>query len=155
MENRGNTGFMAGVPELLILRLLQDREMYGYEIVQAIARRDRATSSPPAKGWSIPCCMPWRKTAPSRPGRGPPAGRTRIYYTLTSKGVRRLFDLTDDWTRLNRAVGRCCGGAPMRFEALRETLLQGGIAPRHVRRYLRELDDHLADLTAGAACGGS
>lgn len=36
----------------------------------------------------------------------------------------------------------------MRFEALREKLLKAGIAPRHVRRYLRELDDHLADLTA-------
>jgi hypothetical protein len=36
----------------------------------------------------------------------------------------------------------------MRFEALRENLLKGGIAPRHVRRYLAELDDHLADLTA-------
>lgn len=28
-----------------------------------------------------------------------------------------------------------------------ERLLQAGIAPRHVRRYLRELTDHLADLT--------
>ena len=35
-ENRGNSGFGAGVPELLILKLLQAREMYGYEIVQAI-----------------------------------------------------------------------------------------------------------------------
>lgn len=34
------------------------------------------------------------------------------------------------------------------FEALRERLLRAGIAPRHVRRYLRELTDHLADLTA-------
>ena len=32
-------GFMAGVPELMILRLLKDHEMYGYEIVQAIAAR--------------------------------------------------------------------------------------------------------------------
>ena len=31
-----NPEFMTGVPELLILRLLADREMYGYEIVQAI-----------------------------------------------------------------------------------------------------------------------
>ena len=36
----------------------------------------------------------------------------------------------------------------MRFEALKETLMKAGIAPRHVARYLRELDDHLADLTA-------
>ena len=34
----------------------------------------------------------------------------------------------------------------MPFEALRERLLQAGIAPRHVRRYLAELDDHLDDL---------
>jgi hypothetical protein len=34
------------------------------------------------------------------------------------------------------------------FEALRERLLRAGMAPRHVRRYLRELADHLADLSA-------
>jgi hypothetical protein len=42
----------------------------------------------------------------------------------------------------------------MRFENLRETLLTGGIAPRHVRRYLCELDDHLADLTAAQQAAG-
>ena len=36
----------------------------------------------------------------------------------------------------------------MRFEGLRETLLKGGVAPRHVRRYLNELSAHLDDLTA-------
>lgn len=36
----------------------------------------------------------------------------------------------------------------MRFDLLRETLLKGGIAPRHVRRYLTELSEHLDDLTA-------
>jgi hypothetical protein len=34
------------------------------------------------------------------------------------------------------------------FPQLRERLLRAGIAPRHVRRYLTELSDHLADLTA-------
>ena len=38
MENGGNAGFLAGVPELVILKLLQDREMYGYEIVRTVAR---------------------------------------------------------------------------------------------------------------------
>ena len=31
---------------------------------------------------------------------------------------------------------------------LRERLLRAGVAPRHVRRYLTELADHLADLRA-------
>lgn len=33
----------------------------------------------------------------------------------------------------------------MPFEAIAETLLKGGIAPRHVRRYIGELTDHLED----------
>src|ERR1700734_2137768 len=34
------------------------------------------------------------------------------------------------------------------FSELRERLLRAGVAPRHVRRYLGELTDHLADLRA-------
>jgi hypothetical protein len=34
------------------------------------------------------------------------------------------------------------------FDNLTEMLLRGGIAPRHVRRYLAELREHLEDLTA-------
>ena len=37
---------------------------------------------------------------------------------------------------------------PRSFHELRERLLRAGVAPRHVRRYLAELSDHLADLTA-------
>ena len=33
------------------------------------------------------------------------------------------------------------------FRELKERLLRAGVAPRHVRRYLRELADHFADLT--------
>lgn len=42
----------------------------------------------------------------------------------------------------------------MRFEGLRERLLKGGIAPRHVRRYLRELEEHYADLHAAQRAAG-
>lgn len=37
---------------------------------------------------------------------------------------------------------------PKPFDELRERLLLAGVAPRHVRRYLAELADHLADLRA-------
>lgn len=42
----------------------------------------------------------------------------------------------------------------MLFDGLREKLLKGGIAPRHVRRYLGELEDHLAELTASEEDAG-
>jgi hypothetical protein len=37
---------------------------------------------------------------------------------------------------------------PKQFHELRERLLNAGVAPRHVQRYLKELADHLADLRA-------
>jgi hypothetical protein len=40
------------------------------------------------------------------------------------------------------------------FDELRARLLRGGVAPRHVRRYLGELADHLADLRAEEERGG-
>lgn len=36
---------------------------------------------------------------------------------------------------------------PKPFDELRKRLLRAGVAPRHVRRYLAELADHLGDLT--------
>jgi hypothetical protein len=43
---------------------------------------------------------------------------------------------------------------PAPFEALEDRLLRGGIAPRHVKRYLRELSEHLADLTEAERATG-
>lgn len=43
---------------------------------------------------------------------------------------------------------------PDAFAGLEDRLLRGGIAPRHVRRYLRELTDHLADLTDAQRAAG-
>ena len=40
------------------------------------------------------------------------------------------------------------------FESLEDRLLRGGIAPRHVKRYLRELDEHLSDITEAQAAAG-
>lgn len=43
---------------------------------------------------------------------------------------------------------------PTLFEEVRERLLLAGVAPRHVRRYLAELSEHLSDLVAEEECQG-
>jgi hypothetical protein len=40
------------------------------------------------------------------------------------------------------------------FESVREQLLRAGVAPRHARRYVIELREHLADLTARERASG-
>ena len=107
--DKENPAFMAGISELMILRLLQDREMYGYEIVQAIRAGTREVIAL-SEGVVYPLLHALEKDGALRSRRVPAGPRTRVYYTLTSKGVRRLFDLTDDWSRLNGAVAAVLRG---------------------------------------------
>lgn len=99
----GNSNFMAGVPELMILRLLQDREMYGYEIVQAIKGQTRDVVSL-SEGVVYPVLHGLEKDGALKSQRREVGGRSRVYYSLTARGVRRLFDLTDNWTALTAAI---------------------------------------------------
>ena len=94
---------MAGVPELMVLRLLQDREMYGYEIVQAIQAQSRGALSF-GEGVVYPVLHALEKDGALKSQRREVQGRSRVYYSLTSRGVRRLFDLTDNWTATAQAI---------------------------------------------------
>ena len=96
-------GFMAGIPELMVLRLLRDREMYGYEIVQAIAARTLQTVTP-GEGVIYPSLHALEKDGALKSRRKTVNGRSRIYYTLTARGAKRLAALADHWTSLNNAV---------------------------------------------------
>jgi PadR family transcriptional regulator, regulatory protein PadR len=96
-------GFMAGVPELMILRLLKDHEMYGYEIVQAIAARTLQVVAP-GEGVVYPVLHALEKDGALKSRRKTVNGRSRIYYALTARGAKKLTALTGYWTSLNDAV---------------------------------------------------
>jgi len=107
----GNSNFMAGVPEMMILRLLQDSEMYGYQIVQAIQAQSRGTLSF-GEGVVYPVLHALEKNGALKSQRREASGRSRVYYSLTSKGVRRLYDLTDSWTATAAAIQAVLKGGP-------------------------------------------
>jgi len=97
------SGFMAGVPELMILRLLKDREMYGYEIVQAIAARTLQVVTP-GEGLIYPLLHALEKDGALKSRRKTVNGRSRVYYILTARGAKKLAALAGHWTSLNHAV---------------------------------------------------
>ena len=105
-----DNSFMSGLPELAILRLLQDREMYGYEIVQAIAART-GTALSPGEGVVYPLLHALEKSGALKSRRKTVSGRSRVYYTLNAKGTRRLSALTRRWSELDGAVQALMGGA--------------------------------------------
>jgi PadR family transcriptional regulator PadR len=104
-----NPNFMNGVPELLILRLLQQEEMYGYEIVQAIRNR---TASVVAVGEGVvyPVLHGLEREGALRSRRKTVNGRSRIYYSVTRVGSRRLVDLSKSWTNLTTAIQTMLAG---------------------------------------------
>jgi len=91
---------MRGAGPTAVLKLLSGREMYGYELVEALRRESggvlamgQSTLYPllynlEAKGLVEP---EWREAE---------SGRERKYYRLTPKGRRRLADDTKQWQAL-------------------------------------------------------
>jgi len=104
-----NPNFMNGVPELLILRLLEDAEMYGYEIVQAIRDRTDAVIVM-GEGVVYPVLHALERAGALKSRRKTVAGRGRIYYTATKAGSRRLADLATQWTSLAGAIQKTLEG---------------------------------------------
>jgi PadR family transcriptional regulator, regulatory protein PadR len=98
-----NPNFMNGVPELLILKLLQQEEMYGYEIVQAIRSRTGAVIAV-GEGVVYPVLHGLEREGALKSRRKTFQGRSRIYYSVTASGERRLAELAGTWTNLAAAI---------------------------------------------------
>lgn len=104
-----NPNFMNGVPELLILQLLQQEEMYGYEIVQAIRSRTDAVIAI-GEGVVYPVLHALERDGALRSRRRSVNGRSRIYYSVTAAGSRRMAQLAESWTSLAMAIQKLLKG---------------------------------------------
>jgi PadR family transcriptional regulator PadR len=98
-----NPSFLNGVPELLLLKLLSRREMYGYQIVKAIQAQSHELLS-----FGEGCIYPYlhyleaEKLVTSR--RKEVEGRSRNYYQLTPRGRKRLEELSAQWGRVTEGI---------------------------------------------------
>jgi PadR family transcriptional regulator PadR len=104
-----NPNFMNGVPELLILRLLKQEEMYGYEIVHAIRSRTGEVIAV-GEGVVYPVLHGLEREGALKARRKTVNGRSRIYYSVTAAGSRRLAALSATWTDLTSAIQKMLTG---------------------------------------------
>jgi len=100
---RSNPPFMSGVPELLLLRLLTDEELYGYEIVRKI-REATGDAISLGEGVVYPVLHSLEAAGALRSRRRVVGGRERVYYTATKRGRARLANLAAHWTRINDGI---------------------------------------------------
>lgn len=100
---------MNGVPELLILQLLATREMYGYELVQSI-REQTAEAIQLSEGVVYPTLHALEIEGALKSKRKAVNGRSRIYYSITKDGARKLVRIAGAWSGVTKAVQSVLGG---------------------------------------------
>jgi PadR family transcriptional regulator PadR len=103
--------FLTGTVGVLILSLLSERAMYGYEILREAERRS-ARLFLMMEGTLYPALHSMERAgllkAEWREGDG---GRARKYYSLTAKGRRRAESKRRQWEAISAAMRMILGSA--------------------------------------------
>ena len=101
--------FLTGTVGVLILSLLAEREMYGYEIVQEAERRS-AQALQLKEGTVYPALHQMERDGLLKAiWRDGPTGRARKYYGLTAKGRRRAESKRKQWASISVAMRAILG----------------------------------------------
>ena len=108
---RSNPDFLNGVPELLLLKLLDRRPMHGYELVRAIETATSRTLEF-GEGCIYPVLHRLERQGALVSRRETVAGRSRLVYRLTAAGRKKLVESLASWQRVVAAVNQVLEGEP-------------------------------------------
>ncbi|MFO1019336.1 MAG: helix-turn-helix transcriptional regulator [Planctomycetales bacterium] len=109
MMKKTNPDFLNGVPELLILQLLNARPMHGYDLVQAIREQSREKLDF-GEGCIYPILHRLEEQQFLTSRRELTAGRNRIVYRLTKAGQKRLAAALATWNQTVAAINSVIQG---------------------------------------------
>lgn len=100
---RTNPDFLNGVPELLVLRLLSKRPMYGYELVQAI-KTQTSDALQFGEGSIYPILHRLEGEGSLSSRRDTVNGRSRVVYRATASGKKKSESSVRNWESVVQAV---------------------------------------------------
>lgn len=101
---------LSGNTSMLLLQLLSEKDMYGYEMIENL--RERSQSVFDLKAGTL---YPLLHTLESQgllacyEAEGP--GKARRYYSITQRGRSALVEKKEAWKAYTRAVEQVMGGA--------------------------------------------
>ena len=103
---------VSGSMAMLVLKLLEDGDKYGYQMIEELSRRSRELFQM-KEGTLYPILHALEKDKYlTSYQQQAPTGRMRKYYRLTQKGKRLLEDKRAEWEAFHRGVdGVLSGGA--------------------------------------------
>jgi PadR family transcriptional regulator PadR len=101
--------FLTGTVGVLLLSLLAEREMYGYEMLQEAERRS-ASAFHLKEGTLYPALHQMERAGLLKARwRESTAGRPRKYYSLTAKGRRQAASKRRQWQSISAAMRAILG----------------------------------------------
>ena len=108
---RSDKSSLPGGTAMLVLALLKEREMYGYQIIEELERRSNQVFRL-QEGTLYPLLhsLERDKLVTARE-QETPGGRKRRYYRITAGGLRALEEKREQWAVYSRPVTAILAGA--------------------------------------------
>ena len=109
-EMKFDKGLMAGSSTMLVLSLLESGDMYGYQMIEELARRSNDTfQMKDGTLYPILHALEQGKYLTSYQQEAP-TGRQRKYYRLTRRGRELLADKKEEWKNFRQGVSDVLSG---------------------------------------------
>ena len=108
---RSDKSSLPGGTAMLVLALLKEREMYGYQIIEELERRSNQVFRLQERTlYPLLHTLERDKLVTARE-QETPGGRKRRYYRITAAGLRALEEKREQWAVYSRAVTAILAGA--------------------------------------------
>ena len=99
----------SGSTMMLLLKLLETKDMYGYEMIETLREKSENVFELKA-GTLYPLLHTMEEKEYVNCYELELAGKTRKYYSLTKEGKKQLRVKEEEWKEYTRAVGNVLGG---------------------------------------------
>ena len=105
-----NKGLLTGSTSMLLLRLLEDKDMYGYEMIEELEKRSNNVFSLKA-GTLYPLLHSLEKQELINSyEKDADSLRVRKYYCITKKGKMMLKEKKEEWNNYSGAINQIMRG---------------------------------------------
>ncbi len=101
---------VSGSSAMLVLRLLDEGDMYGYQITEQLAERSQNVFEMKS-GTLYPLLHTLEQKGFVTAYQRTEGGRERRYYAITEAGRRQLAEKREEWESYTLAVNKVLGGA--------------------------------------------
>lgn len=111
MEKKNiDKSLVSGSTTMLLLQLLSEKEMYGYEMIETLKERSSNVFELKA-GTLYPLLHSLEDKGYLTSAERESGGKVRKYYQITREGRKQLLSKKEEWETYQTAVSRVLGGA--------------------------------------------